>query len=523
MNKIIAWLDNPIFVKHARSRLRRGQLVPAIAVVLILCLLIGWGGYMLNGFDTGHTFGFLLALQTILLAIMGATQVGASVGSARESGIIDFHRVSPMSPLELTLGFFFGAPVREYVLFACTLPFSLFCVAMGVPGVLNLAQILVITVLTAWLMHAISLLNSLVFKWRRTGTRGVTGLIVFVIFLGPYLAMGFPRAAILVDSEPTIDFFGYAIPWFAFSLIYMLPALFFLLIPCVRKMRFERAHSYSKPQALACMATWAVLLVGGAPDNSTLEFRELFVLYGLVIGAIMLTCTITPSRGEYTKSVRRALKQGRAHLPAWDDLALNRIALVVLCAIVLGAATYCWSHAASPQPNSALGNPWYVSQAYGGAGEHSYSIAIALAVFVVAYFGLALQFFSLVFPQRNLAVASMGLFLFLVWLVPLIVGAIVSSAGWSEESSSALLSLSPVVGLTSSVGLGLRSFGQWTQLAALLPAIGFTYLFNNLLSRTRRRIDRAVREVSEKPNPETTVDADGPVEGPAEPVPQTSE
>ena len=80
---------------------------------------------------TAARLAWLLALQAVILVVMGASQVGSSVGAARASGILDFHRVSPLTPAELTLGFFFGAPVREYVLFACTLPLSVLCLALG--------------------------------------------------------------------------------------------------------------------------------------------------------------------------------------------------------------------------------------------------------------------------------------------------------------------------------------------------------------------------------------------------------
>src|SRR5208337_4987806 len=110
------WLDNPIFVKHFRSRLRRQPLISSIVITVVLCLCIAWGGYQLGAFLSGRAFGTLLGLQSLILAIMGAAQVGTSVTSARASGILDFHRVSPLTPAELTLGFFFGAPIREYLL-----------------------------------------------------------------------------------------------------------------------------------------------------------------------------------------------------------------------------------------------------------------------------------------------------------------------------------------------------------------------------------------------------------------------
>ena len=129
------WLDNPIFVKHLRSRLRAQPLGAAMVVVLVLCICIAWGGYQLDAYHNGGAFGALLALQAVILIVMGASQVGSSVSAARASGILDFHRVSPLTPGELTIGFFFGAPIREYVLFACTLPFAALCLAFGTPSV----------------------------------------------------------------------------------------------------------------------------------------------------------------------------------------------------------------------------------------------------------------------------------------------------------------------------------------------------------------------------------------------------
>ena len=40
MNRLALWLDNPILVKHVRSRLRRVQMLPSIAVVMVIALSI---------------------------------------------------------------------------------------------------------------------------------------------------------------------------------------------------------------------------------------------------------------------------------------------------------------------------------------------------------------------------------------------------------------------------------------------------------------------------------------------------
>ena len=106
----------------------------------------------------------------MILAIMGSTQVGTSVAVARASGILDFHRVSPLSATELVLGFFFGAPVREYLLFACTLPFVVLCLAIGVPDFRGLLQLMIALIATSWVLQGFSLLNALVLK-KQAGSR----------------------------------------------------------------------------------------------------------------------------------------------------------------------------------------------------------------------------------------------------------------------------------------------------------------------------------------------------------------
>jgi hypothetical protein len=93
--------------------------------VMILALGIVVMGYQYNRLNGGETFGALMILQTVILAVMGASQISSSMSKARELGILDFHRVSPMPAYSLALGFFFGAPIREYLMFAATLPFSI--------------------------------------------------------------------------------------------------------------------------------------------------------------------------------------------------------------------------------------------------------------------------------------------------------------------------------------------------------------------------------------------------------------
>ena len=487
------FLDNPIFVKHLRSRLRRPQVMPAAVVVLVLCLCISYGGYQLGGFANGGAFGTLLGLQSIILAIIGASQVSTAVGGARESGILDFHRVSPLSPLAVTLGFFFGAPVREYLLFALTVPFTLICAANEAPSLGGLLQTMVVLFLGAWLLQALSLFTALSIK-KPKGAKGIVGVFIFLIVFSGQGIIALSRASAFVGASPKFRFFGIELPWLVFVLLYGLPTLFFLLLASVRKMQSERAHAFTKPEALACLAVQATLILGAVWALEDVEFLTLIVLYLLVVVACVLTVTITPNLGEFTKGARRAERLGLKHLRYWNDLSLNRVTVMAYCLIVLAGSTVAWNFVEGPHARGiglAL-NP------FGAPAAASYSISIAVGVLTVAYVGLALQFFTLAAPKRGATL--MGLFLFITWLVPGVLGLIAGVARIGGDTPLFISSFSPVIGIATAARLGDPATGSYlVQAAALGPAIVFAFLFNNLVTVQRRRALKQIHEGSGGP------------------------
>ena len=476
------WLDNPIFVKHVRSRLRVQPLGAAMVVVLVLCICIAWGGYQLDGFQNGGAFGVLLGLQAIILVVMGATQLGDSVGAARASGVLDFHRVSPLTPTELTIGFFFGG--SDPGICSVRLHPPLFG---SVPGVWHFedsplpAQSMILLVATAWLFQGLALLNALMAKVR-ANPRGVVFLLIFLILFGGYVIMIFLiRTATTFDMDQRLPFFGISLPWLAVVLLYMAAVLYVIYLAARRKMGAERIHPLSKPQSIAALVTLAVLLVGSIWRRQEYAALEVVTLYLLAITAILLVVIVTPDRAEYDKGLWRGRKQGRAHLPWWDDLALNRVFLMVGCAVVLMTPTIAASGAADPAPMG------FAQQASYG----SFPLAIAAGVLVVAYFGLAHQYFALRFGGRSRI--YFALFLFLAWLVPLVSGMILLIASTSmpsnaERESQVIFAVSPVAGIgMTAVAGGAESYSTAIQAAAITPALLFTFVFNSLLISARRR------------------------------------
>jgi hypothetical protein len=480
--------DNPILTKHARTRLRRQPLAMWLVVVVLLCFGVVWAGQAWNLIQNGAAFTFLLGLQTILLGFIGAAQIGGSVGGVRESGIIDFHRVSPLPPLWMTLGFFLGAPIREYVLFAATIPFSLLLALVGPLGLGGWLELTLPLVVGAWLLHSVALLGALVTKKPKSSGKGAGGgIIVFALLFGqPLGSLLWYLTQQLRTGNAAISFFGLPVPWLLLVVTYGLVLVGFFLLACVRKFRADRMHAYSKRQAVAFLTTLAVMVLGVMWNFPGDDSVVLVVLYVLVVAAIVLGATVTPTRMEYAKGVRRALRDGRHRPGAWTDEGTNRWAIFALAAIAFLGATVAWEAVAGR-----------------AAGSRSqFSQTIAIGVFVVAYTGLGLQYFQLRLAKSG--GAMMATFLFLVWLLPILLGSITFGVGTNRELYTTVLALSPITGIALSSGL-LENVGpdggQAYKLAALAPAVLFAFVFNFLLDAAQRKLDRVLRDSAGLPKP----------------------
>ena len=344
-------------------------------------------------------------------------------------------------------------------------------------------QVIIALLAFAWLFHGLALLSALLSK-PRAGSRGAVGAVVFLFIICSWIVSGIfgimGRTGTLVDLDQRLTFFGISLPWLAVVLIYIAAVLFYVYLAARRRISSERMHPLSKAQALAWMLTLSILLVGGIWQQDSYDVMQVVALYFLVGASIFAILTATPSQSEYVKGLLRATKRGETHLSAWDDLSLNRVFLATLGAIVLVTGTIIWRAAvAAPMalPQGAISN---------------YPMGVALCVLVVAYFGLAMQYFLLRFGSRGKM--YFGLFLFMAWLLPLVGGTIVLMASMPMNRSSAgqvIYSLSPIAGIgTSSAGGNDEATAKLMQGAAITPALLFAFVFNSLLIGARRRLHR---------------------------------
>jgi hypothetical protein len=494
MNALAGLYDNPILWKHIRSRLRFQHLVPSVAVVLIICGCVLWGGYALRGLENGGTYIVLLLIQWGVLVVMGTSQTATAVAFAKDSSILDFHRVSPLPASWVTMGFAIGAPVREYVIFAGTLPFSFVPAVMGKPGVAGWGAITVVLVLSAFLFHMLAVVIGLVSRKPRGAGGAVVGIAMLIHFIGMQAMFGGASAPALMTVIPTVrqalemndlrdtvpGFFGVEMPLYVQSFIHQLPILVFLYVAAVRKMRSERAHAYSKLGAIAFVATIAVLALGEMWNTSLPrlvgvnvgQWPVLVVLYTVTLASVLLTLAVTPSASGYANGLRRATKHGRQRLAPWSDLAPNTGAVIVFCWIIVLAAVLA-----------------QLSVDPAGLTTRVFWCPTAAAMLVVAYFGFARQYFDVNFGRRGQPFFL--LFLFVVWLMPLIVGSILALTG-AEEGALPVFSLTPLVGIGASAVTTRGGFDDEIQISVLLSSLTFAVIFAALSIASLRRAWRAI-------------------------------
>ena len=243
-------------------------------------------------------------------------------------------------------------------------------------------------------------------------------------------------------------------------------------------------------------------------------------VYALTLAGLVLTVTITPASGEYLKGMRRARREGRRRPGAWSDAGSNRVGLLILCTLILAAASAVVHVVGRPRLLLDAGT----SHFYGMMGPVSpellnddlwlasrqalMSRPIVIAVLTVAYFGFAYQYFLL--RSRRLGMVFVALFLMLVWLAPLGVAAVVGlNQSIEPERILPILALSPAAGIALSSGIGQPPGVDAIQSAALVPAVTLAFLFKYLLIQLQRRIDRTLpaEEALRGPDPFAELEA----------------
>ena len=372
---------NPILRRYWRSRLRPVWLAITIVIALVIAGFIATLAYLplryrgnFSHEDAARTaFLPLLILQAVIVMFGGTGGVGAGILQEVEEGMIEYQRLTPLSPLAKVLGYLFGLPARQYVSFAITAIFSALSILVGKIPLKSWGSVYLVFFTSAILYHLLALITGLIIKSRwRAGVISI-GFVVLLNFILPRLAnFGFIifshltiRPVILENfldltphwrgmfsavpeaiSSPSVLFFGLNVSHLAFSLVVQGSLILTFIVILVRRWRDEQAHLLGKGYAVGFLIWIQVILLGNVlpllergsivtsvlkrrgffmPDvlsiSGRYEARALGILYGVISLLLLLpviSC-ITPQEDAQMIAFRRRKKFAQSHIPFFAD------------------------------------------------------------------------------------------------------------------------------------------------------------------------------------------------------------
>jgi len=303
---------NPLIRRGIRERLRAKNLVAAGIFSLILSATL----YLAAFFDamqvvlpakespTGvaelafnsvngarGAFTPLLFLQGFFLMFLGTGRIASVTAEEKESGLLDYQRMTPMTPIAKIFGYLFGLPAREYWMFLVTLPFLLHCVVAGNLPLWNILNLYAVFFCSVLLYHLTAHVIGLVVPRPRAASwvarLAVLGLYIFLPALGqagisflsfltilptyfgkilPHLLyegtqMGrFESQAVQFWQE--VPFFSISLSPTTFTFVMQGLILLALFLTGYRKWRIDSLPAFSKPMGLALFTTLQFLLLG---------------------------------------------------------------------------------------------------------------------------------------------------------------------------------------------------------------------------------------------------------------------
>lgn len=394
---------NPIVKRYARSRLRP----MGLGVWALLSVLIA--GFIFFGVRAGSAYRLdfdpidaarmplipLLFFQGVILFVLATGQVAGAMTAEADEGVLDYQRLAPMTPLAKVVGYLFGLPIREWVLFAVTLPFSIWSMWQGeVPLKIGL-QLYGVFIVAGVLYHLTGLLAGTVMKNRRWAFLSSMGLVFLLytvipqaakfglvyfkyVTIMPVVEECYPhlierKAGALVETYqtllPSARFFGLNFPQGVFTLLSQGVLILVMMTMLWRRWRRSESHLLGKFGAAGLFGWIQLVLLGNSLP--LIETGELFpsrefgrqfsqisqfdsqtwspdpgealAMIGLfgVVSLLMLwwmILLITPDHEGQVRGWRRARKVGRNRLALASDSATS----VPWVLVMIGMAAWGW-------------------------------------------------------------------------------------------------------------------------------------------------------------------------------------
>ena len=466
---------NPIFRRYCRSRLRPSSfgffLLITILVAGFLFFVTRAGALRSQELLPADAARLplipLLFVQGMLLFLMGTGQVAAGMTAEADEGVLDYQRLAPMTPTMKIVGYLFGLPVREYLLFLATMPFTVWSLWKGEVPLAVCLKLYGVFLSSALLYHVTGLVAGTVVKNRRWAFLITMGLIFFLYTVVPqvakfglvyfkYLTL-YPTVEEVVfhlvpremgqligaaqESAPNARFFNLNLPQSVFTLISQGILMFTGLVMLWRRWNRNESHLLGRVGAIWVFVWVQLALLGNAlplidsgdifpsrelgrsfgkaftdaPHWSPRQEEAIFMsaTYGMVSLALIwvLTLMVTPSVSGQIMGWRRARKLDKNGLSLFSDAATSTpwVCLMSLCGAI---GWFVFSQ-------GLVGSSWFSGQSLP---------LVILAVFVVVLLVGGLAFQGLLEWKEKRVVLLVAV---LVGAVPAMAGVVLSVASSS--------------------------------------------------------------------------------------------
>lgn len=187
---------NPLWRKSVQSRMRWTHLLSWGVVTLTFTTFVSLLIYFTQTeqFDVPPrdaakaVIPAVLIIQSVLLMFFGTGAVSYGISMERDENLVDYQRMTPMSPNQKILGYLFGLPAREYVLFALTMPFVIVAALYSGFSFLTLLHFYMVFFLSVWVYHMTGLTAGMVSPMPRMTAIVSMGMVVVLYFVLPNLS-----------------------------------------------------------------------------------------------------------------------------------------------------------------------------------------------------------------------------------------------------------------------------------------------------------------------------------------------
>jgi hypothetical protein len=446
---------------------------------------------------------------------MGTSRAANSAAAERGEGILQFHRMTPMTVWEILTGYLMGMSVREYLLAGVGLLGELVCVVMGGVTVPQFILTNFILLTSTMFFHLVGVLVGV----SRTSSSGTTVTLASLIGVVPIIAIAFPfgdyayltpMPYYLQEMVSPVDmeelFYKYAaLPVLLFNLKFspfvyslILQALFggFVVYALGRKLGEPTSAAFSKPSAVALFSVVELLLMGRLWEGisrpqaengilgmlSRVSDRTQFLtallgvatVTGLLV-ALGLLKSLGPSENRLRKLFIKTKKYKLPKLPYWHDDTSAMLTAVVMCAIFNGC--FWWMLRVGNTFSEEWHRPW---------GAVPIAVSFLILVFVAMCEWTALQF-----PRNSEGyIALVGV---VWWLLPIGVAWLIGFG--KSATSEVLIAISPITSVYCALvplsdDVSVRPL--FVVFLNIFASAALLVLFGGLLLYKRRSIQRSV-------------------------------